>query len=112
MAATEGPRECHFARVPCTFYTRYFYTGTCFAVSVETHRLCHKNVEVGDELVDRVVSGVIGDDLGERLAEHLGHLSLKITAYTQALVDELIGTQARIFDHVILIAVVDDVHIV
>src|SRR5689334_1089395 len=78
---------------------------------MQAHRLRHEGVEIAEELVDRVVGRVVGNHLGQRLTEDLCHFSLQIPAYAQALVDELIGTQARVFDDVIVIAVVNDIHL-
>src|SRR6185369_8973601 len=74
------------------------------------HREVDQPAEVGQELIEVLVRWILAERAQHGLAKLVGDITLKVRAAARLLVDHLVPVLNRVLDHVVVVAVVNDVH--
>jgi hypothetical protein len=69
-----------------------------------------QRIEAAQIFVNRIDRGIFGTDFREIFAKCGSRGAVKLSTDVRALVGEFITTEGRIFDNMILLAVIDNLH--
>jgi hypothetical protein len=70
----------------------------------------HQRIESAQKLVNRVDRWICGDDFREIIAKGDGHRTVEVGADVRGFVGDFESVDAGVFDNVVILAVVDDLH--
>ncbi len=74
------------------------------------HREADQPAEIGQELVDVFGRRIFAERAQHGLAEFVCDIALEVRTAARLLVDHFLAVLDRILDHVVIVAVVNDVH--
>jgi len=79
--------------------------------SVEDSGHGHQQIEPAQEFIDAIARGICGDEFREVVAKGDGYRTVEIGAGMRRFVGEFKSVDAGVFDYVIILAVIDDLHV-
>jgi len=71
----------------------------------------HQRIEAAEVLVNGIDGRIFGNDFCEVVAKRCGRGTVEIGAEMLGLVGELISADAGIFDNMVVLAVINDLHV-
>lgn len=79
--------------------------------SVNNGGQIHQRIEPAQKLVDRIDRRIFGDDFRKVVAKGDGYRTVEIGTDMRRFVGDLESIEAGVFDNMIILAVIDDLHI-